>query len=331
MKKYDVYAIGNALVDYEFEVTHDKLKELKVEKGLMTLVDQERQQQLLQNLGEEGKHSRACGGSAANTIIGVGQFGGAAFYSCKVANDETGDFYCRDLLSNGVDSNVGENRDEGTTGKCLVMVTPDAERTMNTYLGITANFSATELDENALKDAKYLYIEGYLVASPSAKEACIQARTLAREHDVKVALTFSDPNMVEFFGEGLLEIMGGKVDLLFCNEQEALTFTKTATVAEAIEALKQHAETFAITLGSKGAVVYDGTTLHEIEPHKVTAVDTNGAGDMFAGAFMYAITKGQDFSTAAKLASLASAKLVSKFGPRLEKEQALSVLEEFGV
>ncbi len=325
MKKYHVYGIGNALVDMEFEVEDTFFKKYGIEKGVMTLVDEERQHELIGHLDAfEGK--KASGGSAANTIIAVNYFGGNSFYSCKVSSDELGDFYVHDLKAAGVDSNVGDGRKDGITGKCLVMVTPDAERTMNTFLGITETFSVDELHQDAMSDSEYLYIEGYLVTSNTGRHAAIEARKIAEESGVKTALTFSDPAMVQFFKDGLKEMIGNKVDLLFCNEAEAKSWAGTDDLDQAIESIKKIASTFAITLGSKGALVYDGKKAIEISPHPVKAIDSNGAGDMFAGAFLYGITHGHSFYEAGNIASLAASKVVSQFGPRLAAEDHKEIL-----
>lgn len=317
-KKYDVYGIGNALVDLEFEVHDEFFAKNKIDKGLMTLVDEERQNQLLHSLGP-AHLKRQCGGSAANTVIATSQFGAKGFYSCKVASDEMGDFYLHDLKENGVDSNLEfQKRESGTTGKCLVLVTPDAERTMNTFLGITSTLSEKEVHDEAIKNSQYLYMEGYLVASPTGKAAAVHARKTAEKYGVKTSLTFSDVNMVKFFKDGLLEMIGKQVDLLFCNESEALSFVGTTNLMVAREEMKKVAKTFVITRGENGAMIFDGDTFIDIEPYKVKAVDSNGAGDMYAGAFLYAITQGETYAAAGKLASLAASRVVSQFGPRLK-------------
>ncbi|UZE97531.1 adenosine kinase [Alkalimarinus alittae] len=319
MSKYHVYGIGNALVDKEFEVEDSFLQSTNIEKGLMTLVEQERLLEILEKLNTTfGLKKRASGGSAANTIIAVSYFGGKTYYSCNVANDETGDFYVNDLKAAGVDTNLGDDREDGVTGRCLVMVTPDAERTMNTYLGITANLSSKHLDEEAIKSSEYLYIEGYLVSSDTARPAAIEAKKIAEANGVKTAFTFSDPAMVQFFKDGLVEMIGDGVDLLFCNEAEALSYSDTDNIADAAKELKKIAKCFVITRSSKGAIVFDGDNQLTIAPNAITAVDSNGAGDMFAGAFLYAITHGYSYQQAGDLASLASAEVVSNFGPRLE-------------
>jgi len=325
-KKYDVYGIGNALVDIVTEVDDAFLEKYGVEKGLMTLVDAERQFELSEGIDLAGS-SKACGGSAANSIIAASQFGSNCFYSCKVSNDEMGRFYLNDLQDNGVDTNLTiETAPEGITGRCLVMTTPDANRTMNTFLGITATYSTAEIDEAALKDSSYLYIEGYLVTLENGLEAMKKAKRLAEESGVKVAVTFSDPSMVKYFKPQMEEVVGASVDMLFCNEEEAMLFTGRETVAEAREELKKVAKKFAITQGSNGAMIFDGDTFIDIEPYDVRAVDTNGAGDMFAGAFLFGITHGHSYAEAGKIASLASSKVVSKFGPRLAWHEAKEIL-----
>jgi sugar/nucleoside kinase (ribokinase family) len=325
MKKYHVYGIGNALVDMEFEVGDDFLRQHEIQKGGMTLVDEPRQDYLLNAL-TTGSVKRQCGGSAANSMIAVAQMGGKTFYSCRVASDAVGDFYAADLTETGVDSNLKASRPAGTTGKCLVLITPDAERSMNTFLGITSNFSTAELNEAALADAQYLYIEGYLAASPTAQEAAVRAREVARQHGVKIALTFSDASMLNFCGDGLKRLLGDGVDLLFCNETEATTWAGSKDLKVAREAIKKVAKTFVITLGENGAMIFDGTTFIDIEPYKVKAIDSNGAGDMFAGAFLYALTHGHSHATAGKLASMAASKVVSQYGPRLKWHQTQEVL-----
>lgn len=330
--KYDVYGIGNALVDMEFTVNDEFFTKNNVEKGLMTLVEEDRQAELLEVLHSMHKDEikKACGGSAANTVIAVSQFGGNSFYSCKVANDEAGHFYLKDLKDNGVHTKyTDETAPAGTTGKCMVMVTPDAERTMNTYLGITATFSEEELVEEEIKNSKWLYIEGYLVASPTGQAAALKAKKIARENGVKVAFTMSDPNMVKFFKDNVAQILEGGIDMLFCNETEAMEFAQTSDLAHAREELKKFSKRFAITLGKNGAILWDEKTFVDIEPYQTTAVDSNGAGDMFAGAFMYAVTNGHSMAAAGSLASLASSKVVSQFGPRLAWAQTKEVMNEF--
>ncbi len=330
MKKYMAYGIGAALVDTEIRVQDRDLEQMNVGKGLMTLVDRERQGELLSHLeGHLVEANHASGGSAGNSMIAAAQFGGPTFMSCKVANDMDGDIYLADLEAAGVDHCLTGGRGDGTTGKCLVLITPDAERSMNTFLGISETLSTEQLDAGAIAASEYLYIEGYLVTSPTGCAAAVKAREIAEAAGVKTALSFSDPGMVEFFRDGMAQIIGQRLDLIFCNEAEAMGWAGSDDLEEAIEQLKQIANSFVITLGADGALTYDGTELTEIPPHRVQAVDSNGAGDMFAGAFLYAITRGEDFPTAGRFASLAAGKIVANYGPRLPAADYRALRAEF--
>lgn len=332
MKHYDVYGIGNALVDKEFEVDDQFFVDGGIEKGFMTLIDEDKQQALLDLLMQRfALKKRAGGGSAANSLYALSQFGGKAFFSCKVANDEAGHFYMSELGDLNIKTNLSAEREEGTTGRCLVMVTPDAERTMLTSLGISQRVSTDELNYDAISQSEYAYVEGYLVTSPTARSAVLDLKRHARDNGVKFALTFSDPAMVEYFREGINEFIGDGVDLLFCNEKEALLWSGQETIEAACAALEKVARQFAVTRGAAGARLFDGERYIDVAPHTVRAVDSNGAGDMFSGAFLYGITQGCDFATAGSLASLASSLVVSQFGPRLAPGQHEEILERIGL
>ena len=328
--KYHVYGIGNALVDKEFEVDETFLAANNIEKGMMTLVDKERQESLLTELRQRfGLKKRSGGGSAANSIVAISQFGGDTFYACKVADDETGDFYMKDLAVAGVTTKLDQIKGDGVTGKCLVMVTDDAERTMNTYLGITSDFSEEDLHLEELINSEYLYIEGYLVTSDVSRNAAIKAREVAQKHNVKTAFTFSDPAMVTYFKEGVSEIIGSGVDVLFSNEEEAKIYTGKDNLDDAISELTRIADKIIITLGCKGAKVISNNKQIDIEVSRVKAIDTNGAGDMFAGAFMYGLTQGMSDRDAGLLASESAARIVATFGARLEKSVQQGILEKY--
>jgi sugar/nucleoside kinase (ribokinase family) len=328
MKKYNVYGIGNAIVDIVTEVEHDFFEKNKIEKGVMTLVDEKRQLELMKVI-DMNRSRMSGGGSAGNTVVAVNQFGGKSFYACLVAHDDLGKFFIQDLHRNGVDTNLRyESCPAGHTGRCLVMTTPDANRTLNTFLGVSSFLGPEHMEEEAIAASSYVYLEGYLVASPKGLEAMKATKRLAEKHKIEVALTFSDASMVKYFSSQMNEIVGASVDLLFCNDEEAMIFTGTSDLNSAREKLKQVAKRFVITLGANGALIFDGDTFIQIEPYKVRAIDTNGAGDMFAGAFLYGITHQHSFAEAGKLASLASSRVVAQFGPRLEPESARSVLSE---
>ncbi|MEM6737755.1 MAG: adenosine kinase [Bacteroidota bacterium] len=327
-KKYDVCAIGNALVDYEIEVKDQFFTENEIEKGLMTLVEEERQSILLQAAKGMIKKKQG-GGSAANTIVGMSDLGGKGFYTCKVANDEDGAFFISELNRAGIDTNLNEkDLFKGVTGKCLVMITPDAERTMNTYLGVTTELSSKEIVPEAIKSANYIYLEGALISSETGLEAMKEAKRIAKANGVKISLTFWDPSMVKYFHKRMVEIVGDGIDLLFCNIEEAQLYTGADSLEECKEALKKIAKEFVITLGEKGSLVYDGKKITEIDPFPTKAVDSTGAGDMFAGAFLYGINHGLGHQKSGILASASSSAIVSKFGPRFEDGQAQQILNK---
>ncbi|APW43272.1 adenosine kinase [Rhodoferax saidenbachensis] len=332
--KYDLYAIGNALVDSEYEVSDAQLKTLAVEKRHMTLIDAERRAYLQAQVKD--KHSRSTGGgSAGNTVVALAQLGGRAFYSCRVADDELGAFYRKDLASNGVDSNLanGPLSSEGQTGTCMVMVTPDAERSMSTFLGTTADLDHTALDPQAIANSKVYYMEGYLAASPTGLDAAIQGRVIAKQAGVKLATTLSDMSMINFCRPGLEAMIGnaqvGGLDYLFCNEEEAQVWCGSQDFAAVCEQVSQLATTVCLTRSAKGCVVIEGDKRTEVPAAQVKAVDTNGAGDMFAGAFLYAVTKGRSHADAAWLANQAAGAVVAQYGNRLTQQQLAAINARF--
>lgn len=328
MTRYNVYGLGNALVDIECEISVDTLQSLGMEKGVMTLLDEAAQNSAIAHLTD--RPQKLCGGgSAANSIIAVSQLGGKAFYSCKVADDEYGQFYSEDLTRAGVDTNLtGHPADSGITGKCLVLVTPDADRTMGTFLGISADLTQADVVTEAIQAADYTYLEGFLVSGEPSKAAAIHAKAIAQAAGKQVALSLSDFNMVKFFKPGLLEMIGDGVDLLFANESEALLMAGTDDFSQAIEHSKTLAKTFAITRGPKGSVIFDGNQLIEIAPFPVKAIDTVGAGDIYAGAVLYGITHGLGWAKAGQLGSKAAATLVTQLGARMATEQLQALLQE---
>jgi len=322
VKKYDIYGIGNALVDTEYEVDDAFISKAGVGKGLMTLIDSDERKRLLNLLEVEHEHraiKQAGGGSAANTMVAAAQLGANSFYSCKVASDETGDFFMSDLKIAGVDTNLDAGREEGITGKCISMVTPDAERTMTTHLGITETLSPNELNKEALRNSTYLYIEGYLVTSPTAFEAVKETIDIAKEAGVQVSLTLSDPAMVENFKASFDALAELGIDLIFCNEDEAMLWTAARNRGEAMARLKTVCGKVVMTCGKEGALVFDGNeeTMSVGVPTK--AVDTTGAGDIFAGTFLFGLTHGMSFPACADLANRAASLLVSSFGARADQ------------
>ena len=332
MSHYDLYAIGNALVDSEYEVTEAQLKTMGVEKRHMTLIDTPRRAALLAAV--QGLHSRRTGGgSAGNTVVALAQLGGKAFYSCRVADDELGAFYRDDLLTNGVDSNLNHTKPPaGQTGSCMVMVTPDAERSMSTFLGATADIDHTALHPKDIAKSKVYYMEGYLAASPTGLDAALRGRVLAKAAGVKLAATLSDMSMINFCRTGLEAMLGaddGGLDYLFCNEEEATVWCGTQDLDAVCAQIGQLAHVVCLTRGAKGCIILQSGERTEVPAAQVTAVDTNGAGDMFAGAFLYAVTHGHSLGQAAWLANQAAGQVVTQYGNRLSPPAIQNVQSRF--
>ena len=330
MTRYDLYAIGNALVDSEYAVSDAHLQTMGVDKRHMTLIDTARRTELLSHLDSTPSH-RTGGGSAGNTVVALAQLGGRAFYSCRVADDELGAFYTQDLIANGVATNLTHSQPApGQTGSCMVMVTPDAERSMSTFLGATAELDHTALHEHDIVKSKIYYMEGYLAASPTGLHAALQGRQIAKDAGVALATTLSDVSMINFCRPGLDAIVGQGLDYLFCNEEEAQVWCGTQDLQLICQQFSQLARTVCLTRGPKGCVVLEGGQQTAVPAATVKAVDTNGAGDMFAGAFLYAVTHGHSHGQAAWLANQAAARVVSQYGNRLTHDIMGQLKAEFG-
>jgi sugar/nucleoside kinase (ribokinase family) len=330
MSHYDLYAIGNALVDSEYEVSDAQLKSMGVDKRHMTLIDTPRRAQLLEHVKALTPRQTG-GGSAGNTVVALAQLGGKAFYSCKVAHDALGDFYVKDLQARGVDTNLNHTRaSEGQTGSCLVLVTPDAERSMCTFLGVSAELDDAALHPKDIEKSKIYYMEGYLAASPTGLAAALKGRQIAREAGVALALTLSDVSMIQFCKAGLDAMLGDGVDYLFCNQEEAQVWCGSQDLNVVKETLKKLAKMVCLTLGPDGSEIITAQNSWHVPAEKVQAIDTNGAGDMFAGAFLYAITRGYSPEQAANLGNHAAAAVVSQHGNRLTLGQ-LSTIKAYAL
>lgn len=326
---YHLYAIGNALVDTEYEVSDAQLQAIGVDKGHMTLIDAPRRAELLAQLHEQPAR-RTGGGSAGNTVVALAQLGGHAFYSCRVADDELGAFYAADLVRNSVATNLSHTKAaHGQTGSCLVLVTPDAERSMSTFLGATAELDASALHPKDIARSKVYYMEGYLAASPTGLQAALEGRQLARLAGAALALTLSDVSMIQFCRPGLDAMLAGGLDYLFCNEEEAQVWCGSRDLEQIRQVMTGLARTVCITRGAKGSLVLEAGQAIEVPAPTVKAVDTNGAGDMFAGAFLYAATHGYPHAQAAKLGNHCAAAVVSQHGNRLQPEQLQALKVRF--
>ncbi len=313
----NVYGIGNALVDIQAQVSDEILEKLDFSKGFMTLIDEATQQRVLAAL-DGIPLSRGAGGSAANTVIGVAQFGGTGAFAGKVADDEVGNFFLQDMRDLGVAIEVPP-ASEGQSGTCVVLITDDAQRTMLTTVAVSGTLSPDDIDEEEIRKAEYIYIEGYLFAGESTKAAALKSIEYAVRHGVKVALTVSDPFVVNMCRDEILELIDGPVDLLFCNLEEARALTQLHDPADCAKFIHDRAAAVALTLGPDGSILMEGNRLIPIEGVSVEAVDTTGAGDMYAAGLLYGITNGLTWKQAGHLASHAAARVVSQVGARLAK------------
>jgi len=313
---YDVYGVGNAIMDLQLQCEDAFLDSIGVEKGVMTLVEEAQQKYVLEALSEHDVH-QCSGGSAANTIVGIADFGGSATYACKVGDDDFGTQYQTEMHELGVTLAVDGGR--GQTGNCIVLITPDAQRTMLTYLGVSSTLSAVDINAEEIGKVQYVYVEGYLFTGETTRAAALKTIELAKQQDTKVALTVSDPFLIDLCRDEFRKLIEGPVDLLFCNEQEARALTGFDDPVECAHEIHKHAQNVALTLGKKGSIIMHEGGVIPVEGVEVDAVDTTGAGDMYAAGVLYGITNGLSWHQAGHLGSHAAAKIVAQFGARLPR------------
>lgn len=315
-ERYDVYGVGNSLVDIQAHVSDEFLETLGYPKGGMTLVDEATQLEVLNKLNGISL-SRCAGGSAANTIMGIADFGGKAAYSGKTGQDEIGEFFLQDMRKYGVQIEVPPCK--GLSGTCVILITEDAQRTMLTNLGVSSQLSPADIDEAEIARSQYVYIEGYLFTGDSTKAAALRAIELAKKNGVKVAFTVSDPFLIDLFREEFWKLIEGPVDLLFCNLDEARSLTQLEDPIDCAQEIHHHAENVAMTLGADGSLLMHEKRAIPIEGVATQAIDTTGAGDMYAAGILYGITNGMTWQQAGHLASHAASRIVSQLGARLER------------
>jgi sugar/nucleoside kinase (ribokinase family) len=314
-RRYLVYGVGNGIVDKQVKVTDVELEELHLSKGYMELADQTEQARILSYLGNRESELHA-GGSAANTIVGIAQMGGAVAYACSLADDELGRHYAEDFNALGIHL-TGQPKPSDQTGLCLILVTPDGERTMKTYLGASAQLSPSDIDEDAIAQSQWLYLEGYLLAGDATREASFHALDLARQHATRVAYSFSDGFLVEAFGDHLRKIVKEYADLVFANELEAAAYTGMRDPEASLNAILQDCDNVCVTCSENGSYIhYQGNT-HFVPAFPTHAVDMTGAGDMYAAGVMYGLSTQAETERAARLGSRSASYVVSQMGARL--------------
>jgi sugar/nucleoside kinase (ribokinase family) len=313
VSRFDVLTIGNALVDVLSFADDDFVARTGVEPGAMTMVDAARSDEIY---AEMGPATETSGGSAANTASGVASFGGRAAYIGRVSDDTFGKVFSHDLRSVGVHFDVPPATTGAPTGRCLVIVTPDAQRTMYTFLGAGAELDETYIDEALVASSAVTYLEGYAWDPPPAKQAVRRAAAIAHRADRRVALTLSDPFCVERHRDEFLELIERDVDILFANEHEITMLYEVDTFDAALHRVRGHCEIAALTRGAHGSVIVAGEDVHVIDAQPAAVVDTTGAGDLYASGFLYGLTHGYDLATCGRLASLGAAEVISHLGPR---------------
>jgi len=311
---YDVYGVGNAIMDLQLSCEDDFLAAHGIDKGVMTLSEENRQCEILTALADHTVNT-CSGGSACNTIVGVADFGGKAAYACKVGDDDFGEQYVRELRDLGVTVEVPSG--QGQTGTCVVLVTGDAQRSMLTHLGVSGSLTKDDVDAGEIAKAKYIYVEGYLFTGDGTKAAALKAIELAKAQGVKVALTVSDPFLIDLYRDEFRALIEGPVDLLFCNKEEARALTGLSDPIDCAREIHRHAENVALTLGANGSIIMHEDEVIPIEGMETKAVDTTGAGDMYAAGVLYGITNGYSWKQAGHLGSHAAARIVSQLGARL--------------
>lgn len=327
IKDIQLCGLGNGLIDLQYEMPDAEILEIGLQKGEMRLVENIDQGALLEKLQNKIKHI-CSGGSAANTVIAFAGFGGKSCYKTVVGNDDFGKFYRNEFQELGIDL-IAPMIDEEPTGTCIVLISPDSERTMNTSLGATAHFGPEHINEEWIQRSEWIYLEGYKFTKEKSTAALFHSAELAKKHKTKIAVTFSDVFITEIFKENVKRIVDMS-DLVFCNEAEAKSFTGADNTEEAFRILCEQVPNVVITKGAEGSIIMWDKIVYEIPSYPAAPIDSTGAGDMFAAGFLYGITNMNSIEQAGHLASLAAARVVSQMGARLaedHKELKKQILE----
>lgn len=310
-----VVAVGNCLVDILAQMSNDFITEQNMEKGAMTLIEEDRAKELTSLIMDKAVQSS--GGSAANTMAGYASFGGKGGFIGKVADDALGQIFKQDIQSLGLQFDTPTLENGPGTGRCLVMVTPDAQRTMNTFLGASVELGPEDIDRDLIAQTQIVYLEGYLFDKEHAKQAFIKAAETAHEMGHRVALTLSDPFCVDRHRSDFLRLVENHIDILFANEDEIKSLFMQENFDDAVSAIDQHVEIACITRSEKGAVIISKGEKVEIAAEPVAEIiDTTGAGDQFAAGFLYGYTSGKSLAEAGRLGAIAAAEVISHMGPR---------------
>ncbi len=324
----DVLGIGNAIVDVLSQTDDDFLSENGLAKGTMTLIDADQAEGLYAKMGPSVEVS---GGSAANTIACLASLGGQGAFIGKVRDDQLGDVFRHDIRAGGVNFETAPKEDGAPTARCLIFVTPDAERTMQTFLGVSVELGPDDIDEDLISRSAVTYLEGYLWDPPLAKEAFVKAAKIAAGAGRKVSLSLSDPFCVDRHRDDFLDLVNNHVDILFANEDEITSLYKVENFDDALQHVRGHCEIAALTRSSKGSVVVAGDEVHVLDAHKVDkVVDTTGAGDSYAAGFLWGYTNGRGLAECGDIGGIVAAEIVGHYGARAETDLAKLVAEKLG-
>lgn len=327
-RRFDVLGIGNAIVDVISHADDMFLDAHKLAKGSMTLIDARTAEHLY---GRMGAAVEASGGSAANTIAGLAGLGGRGAFIGKVRNDQLGGIFAHDIRAIGVDFDTPPATKGEPTARCLIFVTPDAQRTMQTFLGASATLSPADIDAAKVRAAAITYLEGYLWDPPPAKEAFEKAATIAHQAGNAVALTLSDAFCVERHRVDFLRLVEGHVDILFANESEIKALYQVSSFDDALQKVRGHCQVAALTRSEKGSVIVAGDEVHVIDAVKIPkVVDTTGAGDLFAAGFLFGLTQGRSLRDCGRIGSVCAAEIISHYGARPEAPLAELVSRALG-
>ena len=310
----DVVCIGNAIVDVMTRCSEQTIEEMGLERGAMTLIDADRAESLYQSMGPALETS---GGSACNTAAGIASFGGSCGYVGKVRDDQLGEIFTHDIRSIGAVFETPPARRGAPTARCFIFVTPDGQRTMNTYLGASVGLSPDDIDSELIGRAGVTYLEGYLWDPDEAKQAFLKAARLAHVAKRDVALTLSDAFCVDRHRDSFLDLVHHHVDVLFANEVELLSLYQTASFEDAVQQVRGACSIAAVTRSEKGSVIVTEQEVLEIKAEPVEKViDTTGAGDLYAAGFLHGYTTDRPLAACGRLGSLAAAEVISHLGPR---------------
>lgn len=328
-KTYQVVGIGNAMVDVLSHVDEDFLTVNRVDKGIMQLIDNTRSAELY---GKMGPAIEISGGSGANTIAGIAALGGKTAYVGKVKDDQLGAIFAHDIRALGAvfETPLAPKSADHETGRCMVLVTPDGERSLNTYLGVSEHITPSDIDEAMMADAEWIYLEGYRFDGPDSHEAFAKAIAACKSTGGKVSITLSDPFCVERHRDAFRTMIQDHIDLLFCNEAEMLSMYQTDSLDEALETAGSEVDIVVCTASEKGAYIMNGGGREHAHAVPTEVVDATGAGDMFASGFLYGLTNGFDMLSCGRMGCVAASEVISHIGARPEAD-LMELFKEHGL